>query len=119
LALVATLSGCTSRVNFEKTVSLTTGNIMAYSIDAPRGEQKVRIQIDSTEPINVDVGFEADGADIHKALERDQRPTGLIASKVGAKQDELDATIPAGKAFTVYLSGARKKAEVKLSVKSL
>jgi hypothetical protein len=32
----------------------------------------------------------------------------LIASKVGAKQDALDATIPAGKAFTVYLSGAKK-----------
>jgi hypothetical protein len=73
MALVATLSGCTSSVNFEKTVSLTPGNIKAYSIDAPRGEQKVRIQIDSSEPTNVDVGFETGGApDINKATSGQQ-----------------------------------------------
>ena len=120
-ALVALVPGCTSRVDFAKTVSLEGGDIKSYTIDAPRGEQKVRVSIDSSEPIDVDVALASNAADVQKALDLTKRPDAarLLASKQGVKTDTVEATVPAGKEFTILLSGARKKTEVKLKVNSI
>jgi hypothetical protein len=117
-ALVATQSGCTSRVNFNQTETLEPGDIKTYTIDAPRKEQKVRVQVESPEPVNVYVGLAASAGAIQKALERDQKPV-AAGGKSGVTQDSFEVTIAAGQEFTVFLSGARKRTEVKLSVKSL
>jgi hypothetical protein len=118
VAVVVLLPGCTSRVSFDKTLTLEPGAIKMYTIDAPRREQKVRIQIDSRGPVNCYIGL-ADGAgEMQKALERDAQPTAL-GGKSGVTQESFDVTIAAGKEFVVFLSGAKKPSEVKLSVKSL
>lgn len=122
LAGLFTLTGCPQRVNVEKTVTLEFGDIKQPAIiDAPRSQQKVRVDVNSAEPIDVDVALESEAADITKSLTAGKRPDAakLLASKQGVKTDAVEATIPAGKSYTVILSGARKKTEVKVKVNSI
>jgi hypothetical protein len=118
LAVVVLLPGCTSRVSFDKTLTLEPGAIKMYTIDAPRREQKVRIQVDSREPVTCYVGLADAAGEMQKALERDAQPTAL-GGKSGVTQESFDVSIAAGKEFVIFLSGAKKPSEVKLSVKSL
>jgi hypothetical protein len=120
-ALVVAMPGC-QRVNIEKTVTLEFGDIkQAAIIDAPSGEQKIRVQIDATEPIDVDVALVSNFPEIEKALTSHKRPDAgkVLASKQDFKSDSVDATIPAGKSYTVILSGAKKTSQVKLKVNSI
>ncbi len=114
--------GCPQRLHVEKTLTLEPGDIKQPAVvDGPRSQQKIRVQIDATEPINVDIALESDAADIEKSLLTASRPAAakLLASKQGVKSDAVEATIPAGKSYTVILSGAKKKSEVKLKVNSI
>jgi len=117
------LPGCPSghTLDYEKTVSMEPADTKFYTIDAPRSQQKIRVQVDSAEPVDVDVTLETDKADVEKALQAQKRPDAakLLASKQGAKSESVEAMIPAGKSFTIVLSGAKKKTEVKLKVKSI
>jgi hypothetical protein len=124
-ALLMTLPGCASRVNFEKSLALEPMEIKTYTIDAPRGAQKIRIEVDSKEPIDVDVAFESDAERFQTYLERGRTshankdgPPPVLASKQNVTQHSLEATVPAGKAFSVLISGAKKKTDVKLKVNS-
>jgi hypothetical protein len=124
LLSVTALAGC-SKVNFEQTLTLEPGAIKMYEIDAPRSQQKVRVDVDSAQPIDVDVALESDSAAVRQFLERERKadkggtPTGLLAGKQGVSQGSVEATIPAGKGFSVLLSGAKKKTEVKVKVNSI
>jgi hypothetical protein len=117
-----TLTGCPQSVNVEKTVTLEPGDIKQPAIiDAPRSQQKIRVDVNSGEPIDVDVALESEAADIVKNLGAGKRPEAakVLASKQGVKTEAVEATIPAGKSYTVILSGAKKKTEVKVKVHSL
>jgi hypothetical protein len=73
-AILMALPGCTSRVNFEKSLTLEPQGIKSYNIDAPRSEQKIRVEVESSEPIDVDVALESNAAKVQKFLERGCRP---------------------------------------------
>jgi hypothetical protein len=126
LVAMAALPGC-SKVNFEQSLTLDPGGIKIYNIDAPRGDQKVRVQVDSREPIDIDVALESASAEAQLFLQRERKtagkdsaaPAGLLATKQGVTQGSVEASIPAGKGFTVLLSGAKKNTEVKLKVNSI
>ncbi len=120
--ILAVLPGCAQRVSVERTVTLEPGDILQPAIvDAPRGQQKVRVEVGAAEPVDVDVALESDANPIMDALRAGKRPDAakVLASKQGARNETLEATIPAGKSYTVILSGARKKTEVKLKVNSM
>jgi hypothetical protein len=113
------IAGC-QKVNVNDTISLSAGSVEARTIDAPRGEQKIRVSVTSAEPIDVDVVLGTNKAVAMDNLASGKRPAAdkVIASKLKAKTDTISATIPAGKEYAVLLSGAAKTTEVKLSVKS-
>jgi hypothetical protein len=120
-AAVIALPGC-QRVNIEKTVTLDIGDIKEPAqVSAPSGQQKIRVEINATEPIDVDVALEEQAVEARKSLTAGKRPDAgkVLASKQGVKTETLEATIPAGKDYTVILSGARKKSEVKLKLNSI
>jgi hypothetical protein len=111
--------GC-QKVNINKTITLSAGSIEAPTIDAPRGQQKIRVTVASAEPVDVDVVLEANKAAVMDSLSLGKRPAAdkVLVSKAKTKADTLSATIPAGKEYAIVLSGATKTTEVKLSVKS-
>jgi hypothetical protein len=125
LAALFMVPGCTPPFHFEKTFQFDFGTTQMYDIDAPRGEQKIRVEVTSAEPVNIDVaattqkktaeGFIDRG---RKNPEKGDAPT-FLASKEGVTTGSVDATIPAGTAYTVFISGTKKKTEVKLTVKSI
>jgi hypothetical protein len=118
---VLLVPGCQRPLNMEKTINLTPGSVEVPAIvDAPRGEQKVRVSVTSAEPVNVDVVLELNRPAVMEALQAGTRPAAdtVLASKVQVKADTASVTIPAGKEFAVVLSGATKKTEVKVTVKS-
>ena len=119
-AVLLALPGCQG-VNVEKALTLEPGDIVQPAIvDAPRSQQKIRVEVTATEPIDVDVALESDASDVVNGLRVSKRPESkVLATKQGVKSDAVEATIPAGKSYTVILSGARKKSEVKLKVSSL
>ena len=121
IAAVLFASGCQRSLSLEKTVKLAPGDVKAPAIvDAPRGDQKVRISVTSAEPLNVDVVLEVNRPAVMEALQASKRPAAdkLLASKEQAKDETLSVTIPAGKEYAVILSGAKKETEAKLTVKS-
>lgn len=119
-AALLALPGC-QQVNVEKALTLEPGDILQPAIvDGPRSQQKIRVEVTATEPIDVDVALESDASDVISGLRASKRPAGkVLATKQGVKSDTMEATIPAGKSYTVIVSGAKKKSEVKLKVNSI
>jgi hypothetical protein len=111
--------GC-QKVNIDKTIPLSAGSVEGITIDAPRGEQKIRVSVTSAEPVDVDVVLGTNKAVAMDNLASGKRPAAdkVVASKLKVKTDTISATIPAGKEYAIVLSGAAKTTEVKLSVKS-
>jgi hypothetical protein len=66
---VLLVPGC-QRLNVDKTVPLTAGAVEVPAIvDAPRGEQKVRVSVTSAVPVNVDVVLEGNRPAVMEALQ--------------------------------------------------
>jgi len=122
LVALVVLPGCPSApaLNYEKTVDMEPGDIKLYTIDAPRRDQKIRVETDSAEAIDVTVALESDAEAVKKFLSREVAGSNppWLARKESNKHHSLDTEVPAGKSFTVLLSGAKKRTEVKLKVKS-
>lgn len=113
------LSGCGQPLSIDKKVTLEAGDITgAALVDAPKSQQKIKVEFTSSEsPINVYVVLGSDEKAIFRELEKiPVKMADLVASKEKSKGDTLEATIPAGKDYGIYLSGASKKTEVTLKV---
>jgi hypothetical protein len=117
--LLVIMAGCGQRLAVDKTVTVEPGEVKgAAIIDAPKAEQKIEVTYSSAEsPINVYVILSGDANAVANQLEKGA-PKDVVASKEKSKRDTLEATIPAGKEYGVYMSGALKKTEVMLKIKS-
>ena len=94
-------AGCaSSKVRFEKTIEVDPSKegSKILIIDAPKKEQKVKIEISAQGTIDVVIKLE-------KNLEslKDK-----IAEKRGAKEFTFEVTIPAGEAFCIVLTAPTK-----------
>ncbi len=118
--LLAAMAGCGGqRLAVDKLVDLEPGEVKgAAIIDAPKNEQKIEVVYSSGEsPINIYVILSGDVNVVASQLEKGA-PKDVVASKEKSKRDTLEATIPAGKDYGIYMSGALKKTQVMLKVKS-
>ena len=122
LCLVLSPVGCGQRVNVEKIVTLEVDQPKApIVLEGPKSDQKIKVEFNSTDgPITAQIIV---GKDENAILDQLQKKslTGLdVKAKMEkAKDGILEATIPAGKDYGVYLSGATKKTSVVVKVKSL
>ena len=113
-----TVAGC-QRLNVEKTVDVDPAEIKGTVIDGPKSEQKIKVEFNSTaSPINVHVVL---GKDDSKVIEELFKPAPKLDIRGKAEKSQsgtVEATIPAGQDYGVYLSGAKKKTQVSLKIKS-
>ena len=120
--LIGLLFGCGQRVNVEKIVTLEVGLVQAPIIlDGPKSDQKIKVEFNSTDgPITAQIIVGKDGNAIANELQKPSPANLDVKAKMEkAKDGILEATIPAGKDYGVYLSGATKKTSVVVKVKSL
>src|SRR4051794_19039333 len=107
VATVAALSltGC-QKLSYEKTLTLTSGEVQAFPIDAPRSQQKVTVSVTATgSPVNVHVVLESDHAAVMEALTNSKKvdPAKVLASKEKMDSGTVEATVPAKKGFSVLV----------------
>ena len=120
LAAFLGAAGCNQqKLNVERDVTVSGGDIRQVTPEGPKAE-KVRVQVTATEPVNIDVVLDSRAGEIMNKLQADKRPTTgeVLGSKEKAKNDVLDVTVPGGQPFSVLVSGATKKSDVKLKITS-
>jgi hypothetical protein len=126
--LLVTSAGCQKPLNYAKTFHIEPGDVQMFPIDAPRREQTIKVSA-STSGVLVDVYVIADedvGA-AQQALQSLKKPAKVLgrsemsSTKLDSKPaptNVLETTIPAGTAFTVLITGAKKASEVTLEITS-
>ena len=121
LGLAHLVAGCQKPMSLDKTATLTPGAVEASVIlDAKSSEQKLRVGVSSDAPVDVDVVLESNREAVTKSLLVGERPAKelVVASLSQATSDTVIVTIPAGMQYAVLLSGATKRTDVKLTMKS-
>ena len=124
--LLVISAGCQKPLNFAKKFHIEPGDMQMFPIDAPRGEQKIKVSA-STPGVLLDVYVIADEdvAAAQQALQSLKKPTKVIgrsemsSTKPDSKAETtnvLETTIPAKTPFTVLVTGARKACEVTLEI---
>ncbi|MBY0524691.1 MAG: hypothetical protein K2R98_14905 [Gemmataceae bacterium] len=127
LLSVMLLAGCAIQkpLSVEKTLDVGPGESRVVLVDAPVRDQKVNVSVNSG-GVPVDVYVILEESD-DKALEiagkatmSGQAPAGALASNQKSAEANVDATIPAKKAFAVLVCNNvnNKKADVKVKVTS-
>ncbi|MCI0681739.1 MAG: hypothetical protein L0Y71_06520 [Gemmataceae bacterium] len=114
------VAGCGQRLEQEKDVTLEVGVLHPIAlIDAPKYEQKIKVEFTSSEsPINVYVVLGKDENAVMDELGKANPKLEIRGKAEKSKGETFEATIPAGKDYGVYLTGADKKTQVKLKIKS-
>jgi hypothetical protein len=108
--------GC-QRLNEERDLRVTAGDVKLVSIDGPRSEQKVKVEVTSSAPVDVYVVLCSEPGAEDKLLEnRRPDPSQVLASQQQVETASLDATVPAKNKFCIVFKGAKKAADVKLKV---
>jgi hypothetical protein len=113
------LMGCQKKLEYEKTFTLSIGEIQAPIIDAPMREQHVTVTVTATgSPVNVHIVSESAHAETMTSLQNMKKldPAKMLGSKEKVENDTIEATIPAKTGFSVFISGAKKQAEVTVKI---
>src|SRR5947209_6330543 len=115
--LLLALTGCGQRLNYERTVELSSGDVQLILIDPPKREQQVSVMVSPVgSPIDVYVVLDKDSEAGKQALLDHKKPAGSLASKTKTQEATLEATIPANSGFAILLGGASKSTRVTVNV---
>lgn len=115
LALV--IGGCNRTLHYDKTVTLGPGDVQSFSVDAPRGEQKVTVSFTSSKaPVNVFVALATNLENASKEVQNYKKPQAVLGALENAKEGSIDVVIPAKAAFGVIVAGAIKDTEVQFKM---
>ena len=113
------LTGCQKKLAHEKAFTLSVGETQADRIDAPIREQQITVTVTATgSPVNVYIVPESAHAETMTALTNLKKPDAakVLGSKEKVENDTIEATIPAKTGFSVFISGAKKQAEVTMKI---
>ena len=118
-ALLLLIAGCAQQVSVDKTVEVEPGlNRAPILVDAPKKEQKVKLEFTADNPVDVRIVLGKDEKVILRELEKPNPKVEALATEKAAKSGVLEATIPAGKDYGVYVTNAVKKTSVTLKLRS-
>lgn len=106
--------GCGSKVHQELSGELTPGESAAFSIDAPKSQQKVKVQVTSDADVTVIVALKKEVDNDH--LKVGGKHLGESAKTTSAS---LEVTVPEGEEFSVIIKDASKKTSYKLKIDSI
>lgn len=119
LFVLVLLTGCPkSRIHQEKTLNLDAGDSTELQIDGPTGNQNLKVAFKSTESaINIYVLLEDQLGGKKDDLDPTKLPAGaILASEKNSKEGTISASIPAKKAYRIFVNGATKKTTVNLKL---
>jgi hypothetical protein len=105
------------KVDFDKTVTLEPGAINTYNFDVALYHRVILVQIDSREPVHVHLTRDDAAEDVRKALAQNQIPMGASGMR-NITQDSFTVHTSANHGFVVFLCGAKKQTQVKLTIKT-
>ena len=109
--------GC-SKIHEERSFTVEAGGSHSLQITAPLSEQKVKVVMTSTEPVNVYVLLDKHVPEGKDDFDADALKEGVLAKEKAKKEATLTATIPAKEKYRVYVNGAAKSANVTVKVDS-
>jgi hypothetical protein len=118
LCATVALGGC-GGLSIEQKVTLNPVEPKQLDIDAPRSEQKVKVEVDAPGvPVLVYVVKTEDAEEAFKALIREKEPANTLAGTTEPSEKvSLTATIPAKTPFSVLLRGVGTKGEATVRIK--
>ena len=118
--LLVAIVGCAQTVSVEKTVEVSAGlNSAPIVVDGPKKDQKIKVEFTADNPVDVQVILGNDENAVLRELEKAKPNVESVAAEKKATSGTLEATIPAGKDYGVYLSNATKKTSVTVKLKSI
>jgi hypothetical protein len=94
LAVLALLTGC-QPLRVEKTYDIQSGGVQTLQIDAPRYEQKLKVEITSSSPVSAYMVKAADQDAAEKALLTYKAPESSLAGVDRSDNITFEATVPA------------------------
>jgi hypothetical protein len=114
---LAVAVGC-QRLDVKRTIHVNPGDVQDVIIDPPRSEQNIKVGVTSNTPIDVYVILSSNGDAVKGKLLASQKPddSKILVKELKTENASLDATIPAKNEFRVLLTGAKKAADVNVSV---
>ena len=98
--------GCSTKVRYNETVKLVAGDSKTFTIEGPKKDQRVKIEVASSVNVSVEVILDKD---------KGKKP---LDSKLSVKDYTFETIIPAGEAFSVIIT-AIKETEVTVKINSV
>jgi hypothetical protein len=109
-------AGCQAKLDIAKSYAVQQGETKFILIDAPMGEQKIKVAVGSGGvPVNLHVIAGATQEQAEKAI---QEKKGILASKTNTPDPTVEATIPAKQGYVVTVECPDKPANVKIHITS-
>ena len=122
VGLLLPVLGCGSKVSVEKTRDLQASQTWTLEVEAPKKDQRVRVDVTARSgPVHAVVLLAKDLESIEKDL--DKAGGKLPATALGGELDKQSATIevniPAGEKFAVFVQSLQKDTSVTVKINSL
>jgi hypothetical protein len=103
------LAGCNAPLKDERTLDLLGGEDKDVIIEATRWKQKIKVSVDSKEPVSVRIFLEKNKAAAETAIAEMKDSDVLLASEKSATQIKLEANIPAHEAVVIRVRNTTGK----------
>ena len=111
------LAGCgPAKLEVNKTVTIEPNDFNMIGLPKQSQPQKITVDVDATEPVNVYVIDSAKEAGFPDMAAEKQAEAAKYGKKLGVKKDALTAEVPENAEVTVAVGGGMKKSEVKISI---
>lgn len=110
------LAGC-SKLDHESNFELESLASRSIHISAPTYEQKIKLTYSSSEvPVGVWIILDKDIPGDKEEFDPETLKSGVIAKEKDKKEGVITATIPAKENYTIVVSRATKKTQVKIKL---
>jgi hypothetical protein len=116
LACLIVFAGCQTRLEFERAVHVDPGAIHTFEISPPRYDQTLKVTLNTTAPLKVDVFLRKDADEIEADLTRKGASAKVLGHWSGEGSGSVDVTLPAHQPAVVRLEAEKKAAEVQVKV---
>jgi hypothetical protein len=114
---LACLAGCNTKVKYEKTDSLDPFESRVYSVEGPAKDQKVKVEITSTESeITYWVVLDKDKPKDLETLDASTKIPNALSTGSNKKAETVEVTIPGKQPFSVIIAGAKKKTTITVKI---
>jgi hypothetical protein len=106
------MAGCNASLKDERSLDLLGGEDKEVIIEATRWKQKIKVNVDSPEPVTVRIFLEKDREAAEKAMAEMKDSDLILAGEKSATQIKLEANIPANEAVVIHVHNTAGKSTI-------